>query len=164
MRRLLIIAITSLTLVSALALALVLMVGGDTNTMILTSVASCAFRYSPETVRDRAFAFDGTVESVATRVDPKLPTEGSPSQELAWATFKVNRWFKGGESSEVAIWIDPNSPEGVWPLESGHRLLVAGEYRWGQPPDDLLAWGCGFTQQYTLEAADQWSDAMPVPE
>ena len=156
---------------SALALALVLMVGGDTNTTILTSlagpthispsaVASCAFRYSPETVRDRAFAFDGTVESVATRVDPKLPTEGGPSQELAWATFKVNRWFKGGESSEVAIWIDPNSPEGVWPLESGHQLLVAGEYRWGQPPEDPLAWGCGFTQRYTPEAAEQWADAM----
>ena len=29
-----------------------------------TSVGNCVFLYSPETVRDRAFAFDGTVESV----------------------------------------------------------------------------------------------------
>ena len=126
--------------------------------------ASCVSLYSPETVRDRAFAFDGTVKSVETRVDPKLPAElarlGSQSQELPWVTFKVNQWFKGGESPEVAIWVPRHAPEGVWPLEPGDRLLAAGEYRWGQPPEDPLAWGCGFTQLYTPEAAEQWADAL----
>ena len=126
--------------------------------------ASCVSRYSPETVRDRAFAFDGTVKSVETRVDPKLPAElarlGSQSQELPWVTFKVNQWFKGGGSPEVAIWVPRYAPEGVWPLEPGDRLLAAGEYRWGQPPEDPLAWGCGFTQLYTPEAAEQWAEAM----
>ncbi len=125
--------------------------------------ASCVSRYLPETVRDRAFAFDGTVESVETRVDPKLPTEGSQSQDSAWVTFKVNQWFKGGESPDVEVWVDPHTPEGGWLLEPGVRLLVAGEYRWGQPPEDPLAWGCGFTQPYTPEAASQWADAMPAP-
>ncbi len=124
--------------------------------------ASCMSRYWPEMVRDRAFAFDGTVESVETRVDTKLPTEGSQSQELPWVTFKVNQWFKGEESSEVGIWVPPHPQEGVWPLESGDRLLVAGEYRWGQPPEDPLAWGCGFTQLYIPETAEQWADAMPA--
>jgi len=124
-------------------------------------------RYSPETVRERAFAFDGTVKSVETRVDPKLPAElarlGSQSQELPWVTFKVNRWFKGGGSPEVSIWVPRHAPEGVWPLEPGDRLLAAGEYRWGQPPEDPLAWGCGFTQLHTPEAAAQWANAMPAP-
>ena len=126
-----------------------------------TSAASCVERYSTETLRNRAFAFDGTVESLETRVDPKLPTEGSQSQELTWATFKVNQWFKGGESPGVEIWVDPHFSEGVWPLEPGDRLLVAGEYRWGQPPQDPIAWGCGFTQQHTPEAAAQWADPLP---
>jgi hypothetical protein len=126
----------------------------------LTFAASCVWLFSPETLRDRAFAFDGTVESVETRVDPRLPTEESQSQELPWVTFKVNRWFKGGESPEVEIWVDPHSPGGVSAVEPGDRLLVAGEYRWGQPPEDPLAWGCGFTQPHTPEAAAAWADAM----
>ena len=129
-----------------------------------SSSASCVFRYSPEAVRDRAFAFDGTVESVETRVDPKLPIElprsGSPSQGLPWVTFKVNQWFKGGQSAEVAIWVPQDASRGAWPLEAGDRLLAAGEYRWGQPPEDPLAWGCGFTQRYTPEAAAEWTAAM----
>ncbi len=125
--------------------------------------ASCVELYSTETLRHRAFAFDGIVESLETRVDPKLPAEGSQSQELPWVTLKVNQWFKGGESPEVAIWVDPHWLEGGWPLEPGDRLLVAGEYRWGQPPEDPFAWGCGFTQPYTPEAAAQWADAMTEP-
>ena len=41
--------------------------------------------------------------------------------------------------------------------------LAAGEYRCRQPLEDPPAWGCGFTQPYTPEAAGQWADAMPVP-
>jgi len=140
----------------------------------LTFAASCVWLFSPETLRDRAFAFDGTVESVETRVDPRLPTEESQSQELPWVTFKVNRWFKGGESTDAEIWVDfkggestdaeiwvdHHTPGGVSPLAPGDRLLVAGEYRWGRPPEDPLAWGCGFTQPHTPEAAAAWADAM----
>lgn len=122
--------------------------------------ASCVSRYSPENVGERAFAFDGTVESVEMRVDPNLPIEEDQSPNLAWTTFKVNRWFKGGESPKVETWVDPHTPGGVWPLVPGDRILIAGEYRWGQPPENPLAWGCGFTQLYTPEAAAQWADAM----
>ncbi|MCH7713164.1 MAG: hypothetical protein IIC99_06030, partial [Chloroflexi bacterium] len=122
--------------------------------------ASCAFRYSPETLRDRAFAFDGDVISVEMRVDPNLPIEEGEKPNLAWVTFKVNQWFNGGESPEVAIWVDPHTPGGIWPVEPGDRLLAAGEYRWGNPPEDPLAWGCGFTQRYTPEAAAEWTAAM----
>ena len=77
--------------------------------------ASCVELYSTETLRHRAFAFDGIVESLETRVDPKLPAEGSQSQELPWVTLKVNQWFKGGESPEVAIWVDPHWLEAAGP-------------------------------------------------
>ena len=120
----------------------------------------CRPRYSPETVRERAFAFDGTVKSVEMRVDANLPVEEGQAPNVAWTTFNVNQWFKGGESQEVEIWVDPHTPGGVWPVEPGDRLLIAGEYRWRQPPEDPLAWGCGFTQRYTPEAAAQWGDAM----
>lgn len=124
------------------------------------SAASCVSRYSPETVRERAFAFDGTAKAVEMRVDANLPVEEGQAPNVAWTTFNVNQWFKGGESQEVEIWVDPHAPGGVWPVEPGDRLLIAGEYRWGQPPEDPLAWGCGFTQRHTPEAAAQWGDAM----
>jgi hypothetical protein len=117
-------------------------------------------RFSPETVRERAFAFDGTVELVEMRVDPKLPVEDGQRPDLAWVAFNVNQWFNGGDSETVEIWVDPRTPGGVWPLEPGDRLLAAGEYRWGQPPEDPLAWGCGFTQPYSPKAAAEWADAM----
>lgn len=82
---------------------------------------------------------------------------------LAWVTFEVNQWFKSGDSPRVEIWVDPHAPGGVWPLEQGDRLLAAGEYRWGEPPEDPLAWGCGCTQPYAPEAAVRWADAMLAP-
>ena len=133
-----------------------------------SSAASCVARFSPETLRDRAFAFDGTVELVEMREDPKLPLQEGQLPNLVWTTFKVNKWFNGGEpsgeSSTIQIWVDPHAPGGVWPLEVGDRLLAAGEYRWGQPPEDPLAWGCGFTQPYTPKAAVHWSGAMFLPK
>ncbi len=164
MKWLLTIVITGLTLVLAVGCGASASTAKEPQSSQPASAASCVSRFSPETVRERAFAFDGTVKSVEMRVDPKLPIAEGQSPDLAWASFKVNQWFNGGESPEVAIWVDPHTPGGVWPLEPGDRLLAAGEYRWGQPPEDPLAWGCGFTQRYTPEAAAQWADAMPVPE
>ncbi len=164
MNLLLIIAMASVTLALAVAC------GGSADAtpqprsvQPASSAASCVARFSPETIRERAFAFDGTVESVEMRVDPKLPLEEGQRPDLAWVTFTVNQWFNGGDSQTVEIWVDSRTPGGVWPLEPGDRLLAAGEYRWGQPPEDPLAWGCGFTQPYTPKAAVEWADAMPSP-
>jgi hypothetical protein len=128
---------------------------GPQSSVTSTSSASCVALFSPETLRDRAFVFDGTVVSLESRIDPRLPEEGSP-----WVTFRVNRWFKGGDTPNVAIWVEPQTPGGVSALEPGDRILVAGEYRWGQPPEDPLAWGCGFTRPHTPEAAADWADAI----
>ena len=60
-------------------------------------------QYSAKTLRQRAFAFEGTVVGIETRVDPKLPDR---DQERSWVTFQVHRWFRGGTGDEVSIWFD----------------------------------------------------------
>jgi hypothetical protein len=122
--------------------------------------ASCVEVYSPETLVNRSFAFDGTVTSIETRTDPKLP---AGERETPWVEFDVNRWFLGGSPETVGIWMDALNVEtsvGTVSAEVGTRLLVAGEPRWGgEPLDDPLAWTCGFTQPWTEEAAAEWEAA-----
>lgn len=108
-----------------------------------SSLASCVETYGPDTLKNRDFAFDGTVRSI----------------ERHWVTFDVNRWYQGGTGDEVAVWMEWGWL-GPQTIAHGARLLVSGEPRWGgEPPDDALAWmGCGFTRLYTPEDAEQWAD------
>ena len=126
--------------------------------------ASCAEAYSPATLADRAFAFDGTIKSVELREDPRLPPEDGDTALVPWVTFSVNRWYRGGSGGEVGVWLDfLNATTSAGTIEGGPgtRLLVAGEPRWGgQPLDDPIAWACGFTQPYTEEAATEWERAL----
>ena len=121
----------------------------------------CVQRYSAETLVRRSFAFDGTVLAVEIRTDPRLP-EGE--DEVPWATFEVNRWFRGGSASEVGVWVEVLNTEtsaGTINAEPGTRLLVAGEPRWGgEPLQDPIAWPCGFTRRWTTEAAAEWEAAF----
>ena len=122
--------------------------------------ALCVEVYSPETLANRSFAFDGTVRSIEERTDPKLPAgEG----ESSWVTFEVNQWFAGGSADTIGIWMDALNVEtstGSVSAEVGTRLLVSGEPRWGgEPLEDPLAWTCGFTQEWTEQAAAEWEAA-----
>jgi hypothetical protein len=132
----------------------------DTSSTSTDVAASCIEVYSPETLPNRSFAFDGTIASVETRSDPKLP---SGERESPWVEFEVNRWFKGGSEERVGIWMDGlNADTSVDTLvgEVGTRLLVSGEPRWGGDPlEDPLAWTCGFTQPWTEQAAAEWETA-----
>jgi hypothetical protein len=134
--------------------------GVETSSGSTDIAASCAEVYSPEALVTRSFAFDGTVTSIEPRSDPKLPTG---QQESSWVTFDVNDWFLGGSGATVGIWMDQLNVEtsaGTISAELGTRLLVSGEPRWGGDPlDDPLAWTCGFTQQWTEDAAEEWSTA-----
>ena len=123
--------------------------------------ASCVEIYSPQTLAKRSFAFDGTLVSIESRTDPKLPP-GEPSG--SWVTFDVHEWFEGGSGETVGIWMDFLNVEtsaGTITAEPGTRLLVAGEPRWGGPDPlaDPIAWTCGFTQQWSEEAAAEWEAA-----
>jgi hypothetical protein len=126
-----------------------------------TVAYSCDEDYGPATLVERSFAFDGTVASIELRSDSHLPPG---ENEVHWVTFAVNRWFRGGSTSQVGVWIDSLNVEtsaGVIEAEPGSRMLVAGEPRWGgEPLQDPIAWPCGFTQPWTREAAAEWEAAF----
>lgn len=113
---------------------------------------SCVEAYSLAALASRSFAFDGEV------------TEISPGNQV---TFRVFEWFAGGEGDRVTIqmYAAPDSSAGV-PSEfgpeyaEGTRMLVSGEPRWGGAPlNDAIAWSCGFSRVYSLDAATEWDEA-----
>jgi len=122
----------------------------------------CAEDYSPAAVAGRSFAFDGTV----TAIGPAGSNRSGVASPLAGVTFRVNEWFHGGAGQTVTVDMDaPPSGSGrsdasVPAYGIGTRLLVSGEPRWGGPPlDAAIAWGCGFTRDYTAQTAAEWADA-----
>ena len=118
-------------------------------------LVSAIEQYSAKTLRQRAFAFEGTVVGIETRVDPKLPDR---DQERSWVTFQVHRWFRGGTADEVSIWFDGRREFG---LDPGVRLLVSGQPRWGGAPlDNPIAWPGGFTRPWDEGTADEWAAAF----
>jgi hypothetical protein len=131
--------------------------GGDLETVAY----SCVEEYSPATLVERSFAFDGTVASIELRSDPHLPPG---ENEVHWVTFAVNRWFRGGSAPQVGVWLDDLNLEtsvGIIEAEPGTRLLVAREPRWGgEPLQDPIGWPCGFTQSWTRLAAADWETAF----
>ena len=114
--------------------------------------ASCAVEYNAATLAERTWAFDGTLVAVSTGNDTRLDV-------VPTATFTVNQWYRGGTGEEVTVQYEAGHLLEFAPtVGTASRMLVAGEPRWGgQPLDDAIAWGCGFTQPWTSTAADQWS-------
>jgi hypothetical protein len=111
--------------------------------------ASCVSTYSPATLAERSFAFDGTVREAAV-----VPAETEGDLEVTLAEFEVHAWYAGGDGETVTVQMQR-------PVVVGERLLVAGEPRWGGAPlDDAIAWECGFTSAYTAERADEWAEAV----
>ncbi len=127
---------------------------GSTD-QVVTSAESCAFEYSPETLAQRGWAFDGTLSGTGAINDSRLGSVPS-------ATFHINRWYRGGSGNEVTVQYETGVVDEFAPsVAPGTRLLVAGEPRWGgQPLDDAVAWGCGFTQPWTADAATAWATAF----
>jgi hypothetical protein len=102
--------------------------------------ASCVERYSPQTLADRSFSFDGTVDSIA-------------GDEV---TFRVGHWFKGAAGDSVTLTATGMTGTAITSvggphLEVGERYLVAGE--------EHFAWACGFTQPYDASVAAEWAAA-----
>lgn len=71
---------------------------------------SCVKAYSPETLAENAFAFDGTV----TGIGPAR-TERGPQPvplDLRSVTFQVHTWFKGGSAGTAVV--DSPSMAAAW--------------------------------------------------
>ncbi len=127
-----------------------------------SSATSCVEEYSSPTLKDRAFAFDGT----AIAIGPSISDKPGARLTTSGVTFQVNEWFKGGSGDTVTVdmWgFGAASEEYGWPrkVPEGTRLLVSGEPRWGGSPlDQAIAWPCGFTRYYDPQTADQWRAAF----
>ncbi len=121
---------------------------------------SCVESYSPETLQNRDFAFDGIV----VRIGPSVSDRGDDGDlNLAGITFEVREWFVGGDAEEVTVdlqSVGEGTAEEDLPFQVGARLLVSGEPRWGGAPlDSPIAWGCGFSRYYDEETATAWRDS-----
>jgi hypothetical protein len=116
----------------------------------VTSAASCVETYSLDTLKKRAYAFDGTVVSVSDAAP-----EGGEDAGAQRVAFDVHRWFKGGsgaQTTRVAYGFGTVTSAGGAPHKVGDRLLVAG--------DEGIVWECGFTQAYDAQVAAQWEQAL----
>lgn len=131
---------------------------------IAFGAAQCVKAYSPETLGEQAFAFDGTV----TGIGPARTERGNrPPVDLRSVTFQVHTWFKGGSAGTVVVDMSPPAAgagtdgataEHVPAYQVGTRLLVSGTPRWGGAPlADPIAWGCGFTRYYSPAVAADWA-------
>ncbi|MDP9464382.1 MAG: hypothetical protein M3P52_07145, partial [Actinomycetota bacterium] len=115
---------------------------------------SCVESYNAETLRRRAFAFDGTIISIAHTLneDPYVAV-----------SFQVNEWFAGGGPDTITIdMLAPlRSTLGGPEYDTGSRLLISGEPRFGGAPlDSPNAWMCGFSRPYDTATADTWRDTF----
>lgn len=104
-------------------------------------IGNCVETYSLDTLKNRDFAFDGTLANV----------DGNE------VTFDVNEAFRGVEGGQVTLAAEGltgttiNSAGGPM-LSVGERYLVAG--------DDRFVWACGFTQAYNPQVAADWATAL----
>ncbi len=135
-----------------------------------TGSGSCVETYSPENLKHRGFAFDGTITAIELRDDPVMADGGEgEAAKVPWVTFKVSQWYTGEAGSEVGVWMPGLQTSGTGSQiistgtlsgDVGTRLLVAGDaIGVGNAPEQGIAWSCGFTQPYTPDTAAEWQGA-----
>ncbi len=132
---------------------------GSTGPLFGSGRESCVAEYSPGTVMDLAFAFDGTVVAIGPGFTDR---PGKGRLGYAGVTFEVHEWFRGGDEATITIDLQPPGAAGEErpAYAVGTRLLVSGAHRWGGATDaDLLGWGCGFTRYHDPATADAWRRA-----
>ncbi len=103
--------------------------------------ASCVEAYNLDTLRNRGFAFDGTVSGIS----------GDS------VTFTVNESYRGLDSASITLTATGMtgttiSSVGGPSLVEGDRYLIAG--------DDHFVWACGFSQPYQPDVAAQWAATL----
>lgn len=116
--------------------------------------ASCVESYSAETLRQRAFAFDGTIVSI---------TQTLNNDPYVAVSFRVDEWFAGAGPDTITLDMLPphRSSLGGPEYDIGSRLLISGEPRFGGAPlESPVAWMCGFSRTYDGATADVWRDTF----
>lgn len=130
------------------AIALVVALGGRGNApgitpggSVGTGSAACVEQYSPTTLANRSFAFDGTVSAI--NGEQVTFTVGTAYRGAAGGTITLDA--PGMTGTAITSAGGPN-------LAVGERYLVAG--------DDHFVWACGYTQPYDAAVAAEWAAAL----
>ncbi|CAN5476297.1 hypothetical protein BH20CHL6_BH20CHL6_01410 [soil metagenome] len=105
------------------------------------AIGRCVENYSLDTLRNRDFAFDGTVTEIRGHR----------------ATFAVTDAFSGPDRAEVKLTAEGMTGTTVTSL-GGPTLTVGGRYL--VAGNDDFAWPCGFTQEYNAGVAAMWAAAL----
>lgn len=115
----------------------------DASWLVGETVGSCVEQYSPQTLPNREWAFEGVIAAVESPVDsPAEPTSEEAGMGTTTVTFDVERWFWGGTGDTVSLrtYAAPSSAGEVEGSVGAH-LLASG--------DAEFLWGCGFTQPFS---------------
>ena len=115
----------------------------DAFWLVGETMGSCVERYSPQTLPNREWAFEGAIAAVDSAVDgPVEPNSEGAGGGTTVVTFDVDRWFWGGSGNSVPLrtYSVPSSAGDVEDSVGAH-LLVSGDA-------DFL-WACGFTQPFS---------------
>ena len=139
-------ALASAAVVGVLAVAMLSRGGGATPSLqpggsAGTGSAMCVEQYSPATLANRTFAFEGTVSEIdGDRV-----------------SFTINQGYRGAD--EPTITLDAAGMTGTTITSAGGPNLQVGE-RYLVAGDDHFVWACGFTQPYDPLVAQEWASAL----
>ena len=104
-------------------------------------IGMCVEQYSPETLPNRDFAFDGTVTAI----------------DADEVTFTVNEAFAGDLGAQVTLTASGMTGTSITSLD-GPTLSIGGRYL--VSGDDEFVWNCGFTAEYEAGLAAEWAAAL----
>jgi hypothetical protein len=123
--------------------------GPDASWLLGETQVRCVEQYSPSTLQNRSWAFEGVITAAEGPADP---TGEDPGQGTSTVTFDVDRWFWGGPGEQISLRTYA-SPSSVGDVDDsvGAHLLVSGE-------EDFL-WSCGFTKPFTEVALGEFEAA-----
>ena len=125
----------------------------DVSWLVGESTGSCVERYSPQTLPNRAWAFEGVIAAVDSPAGGSSDTTGEEAGiGTTTVTFDVERWFWGGQAERVSLrtYAAPSSAGDVEGSVGAH-LLVSGDA-------DFL-WACGFTQPFNETLLQEFQSA-----
>ena len=106
-----------------------------------TGSAACVEQYSPTTLANRSFAFDGSVSAI----------DGEQ------VTFTIGTAYRGAAGGTITL--DAPGMTGTAITSAGGPNLAVGE-RYLVAGDDHFVWACGYTQPYDAAVGAEWAAAL----
>lgn len=125
----------------------------STATVATDANARCNPAYSPATLKDKQFAFDGEVTEIGERADPK-----NPAGRIGTAVFSISKWFKGGGATELTLQSTLPPTEGAVPVMEGPDLVVGSRYL--VSGEGAFVGTCGFTRVWSQQERAEWENTF----